>query len=186
MPNFTERAIKESFIKLLNEKPLSQISVRLIVEDCGINRNSFYYHYQDIPTLLEEIVKDDVDALIRNYPTIDSLDACISAVFDFIMANKNAVWHIYHSVNRDIYEKSLMKICDYVVKTYLDTAFGSDRISQADRETVVRFFKCEIFGLSFEWIMNGMKEDVIQQVTRITNVCRGLSDDLIRRIQETT
>ena len=56
MADFTERAIKASFLKLLNEQPLNKISVRMIVEDCGINRNSFYYHYQDIPTLLETIV----------------------------------------------------------------------------------------------------------------------------------
>ena len=49
MPNFTKQAIKDSFLRLLNQQPLSKISVRSIVEDCGINRNSFYYHYQDIP-----------------------------------------------------------------------------------------------------------------------------------------
>ena len=47
MANFTQKAIKESFIKLLNEKPISKISVKDIVEDCGINRNSFYYHYAE-------------------------------------------------------------------------------------------------------------------------------------------
>ena len=57
MANFTKQAIKTSFIKLLNEQPLNKISVRSIVEDCGINRNSFYYHYRDIPDLIEEIVK---------------------------------------------------------------------------------------------------------------------------------
>ena len=57
MSNLTERAIKEAFIKLLGEKPLAQISVRMIVEECGINRNSFYYHFQDIPTLLGEIIR---------------------------------------------------------------------------------------------------------------------------------
>ena len=57
MPNFTEKAIKVSFMKLLNAQPLNQISVRDIVEECGINRNSFYYHYQDIPALIEEIVE---------------------------------------------------------------------------------------------------------------------------------
>lgn len=46
MPNFTKKEIKRSFIKLLNEQPLNQISVRDIVEDCGINRNSFYYHFR--------------------------------------------------------------------------------------------------------------------------------------------
>ena len=43
MANFTEKAIKESFAKLLNERPLDKITVKDIVEDCGINRNSFYY-----------------------------------------------------------------------------------------------------------------------------------------------
>lgn len=42
MSKFTRDAIKNSFIKLLNERPLSQIKVKDIVEDCGINRNTFY------------------------------------------------------------------------------------------------------------------------------------------------
>ena len=54
MPNFTRRAIKESFLKLLNQRPLNQITVKDIVEDCGINRNSFYYHFSDLPALVEE------------------------------------------------------------------------------------------------------------------------------------
>ena len=33
MPNFTKIAIKASFMKLLNEKPLNKISVKNIVED---------------------------------------------------------------------------------------------------------------------------------------------------------
>ena len=50
-PN-TRKAIKESFMLLLNQKPLSKITVKEIVANCGINRNSFYYHFSDIPTLL--------------------------------------------------------------------------------------------------------------------------------------
>ena len=58
MPPFAKREIKNSFIKLLTERPISQITVKDIVEDCGVNRNSFYYHFQDIPSLLEEIIVD--------------------------------------------------------------------------------------------------------------------------------
>jgi len=39
--DFTKKAIKDTFIELLNERPLSQITVKDIVEKCGINRNSF-------------------------------------------------------------------------------------------------------------------------------------------------
>ena len=43
MANFTKKAIRDSLVKLLNEKPLSKITVRDIVDDCGVNRNTFYY-----------------------------------------------------------------------------------------------------------------------------------------------
>ena len=51
MPPFAKREIKNSFIKLLTERPISQITVKDIVEDCGVNRNSFYYHFQ--PSLVQ-------------------------------------------------------------------------------------------------------------------------------------
>lgn len=51
LPNFTRDAIIRSFLGLLNEKPVNHITVKDIVEDCGINRNSFYYHFQDLPAL---------------------------------------------------------------------------------------------------------------------------------------
>ena len=76
MANFTRRAIKETFLKLLNQRPLNQITVKDIVEDCGINRNSFYYHFEDLPALVEEIVDEQVLALIKNHPTISSVEEC--------------------------------------------------------------------------------------------------------------
>ena len=63
MANFTEKAIKEAFVELLGEKPLSRITVKDIVERCGINRNSFYYHFRDIPSLIEEIVTEEAEEL---------------------------------------------------------------------------------------------------------------------------
>ena len=51
MVQLTKKAIVNSFIKLLNKKPLDKITVKDIVEDCGINRNTFYYHFADIKEL---------------------------------------------------------------------------------------------------------------------------------------
>lgn len=55
MPSFTKKAIVESFLRLAGKKPLDKITVRDIVDDCGINRNTFYYYFQDIYAVLEEI-----------------------------------------------------------------------------------------------------------------------------------
>ena len=70
MANFTKQAIKAAFLELLDEKPLNKISVRDIVERCGINRNSFYYHFQDIPSLLGEIIVERTNELMAQYPTV--------------------------------------------------------------------------------------------------------------------
>ena len=183
MPNFTKKAIRASFIRLLGQMPLSQISVRRICEDCGVNRNSFYYHYHDIPALIEEIVRENTERVIEKYPTVNSLDDCLSDVFCFLIAHKKEIYHIYNSVNREIYDRYLMQLSDYILRSYLTVAFSGVEIPEKDRETVIRFFKCEIFGLSFDWIMNGMWEDAVKDIFRITGVCRGLSDDLIARIR---
>ena len=66
MPNFTKKAIKETFVALLDERPLNRITVKDIVEACGINRNSFYYHFEDLPALLEEIIAERVQDDIIN------------------------------------------------------------------------------------------------------------------------
>ena len=63
MPSFTRRAIMESFLKLLDARPLNKITIKDIVEECGINRNTFYYHFQDIPDLIEAIAKEESDLI---------------------------------------------------------------------------------------------------------------------------
>lgn len=185
MPNFTQRAIKDAFWKLLGEQPLSQISVRDIVEECGINRNSFYYHFRDIPSLIEEIVMDAANALIQKYPSISSINEAVEAAFRFTLENKRAVMHICSSVNRNIYEQYLMRICKYVVETYFNTVFSEVKISDRDKETIILFIKCEVFGLLIDWINTGMPENAIINLKHMLSLFNGLTEELIARCEKT-
>lgn len=69
MPSFTRKAIMEAFLKILDEKPLGKITIRDIVDECGINRNTFYYHFADIPELLETIIRRRPTTLFPAIPT---------------------------------------------------------------------------------------------------------------------
>ena len=66
--------------------------------------------------------------------------------FRYALHNRSAVMHIYHSVNRDLFEESTMRLCDYAVTTYIDTAFPQHQLPEADRRAVIRFIKCQLFG----------------------------------------
>ncbi len=90
MATFTKQAIKSTFLKLLREKPLNQISVKTIVENCGINRKSFYYYYQDLPDLIDEIVSEQVDLLVSNYPKFSSTEECLEVAPAVSSGQQNA------------------------------------------------------------------------------------------------
>lgn len=182
MPNFTENAIKDSFVKLLNEKPINQITVKDIVEDCGINRNSFYYHFADIPTLVEEIVKSDVSKVISEYPSVDSIETCLTASVDFARKNKKAVMHIYNSVNRALFEQYLWKVSEYVVNLYVDTVVVDKMLEEKDRMLLINLLKCECFGIVIEWMENGMPDEIYDNIHRLCEMRKGLFEEIVKRL----
>lgn len=181
MANFTKKAIRDSFVKLLNQRPISQITVRDIAEDCGVNRNTFYYYYQDLPQLMESIVSEDAQRIIREHPTIDSLDECINAALEFALTNRRAVLHIYNSVNRDIYEQYQWRVCTYVATAYLNSVLGQRKLSQEDYATIVEDMRCVSFGIVLGWLENGMDQATLQRLRRILVLKHG---DLERLIQQ--
>lgn len=181
MVNRTKDAIKQTFLELLNEKPLNQITVKMIVEQCGINRNSFYYHYQDLPAVIEETVREEADRIMREYPSIESIDIALQAAVDFAAKNRRAILHIYNSVNRDIFERYLWQVCEYVVSNYGHTAFRDLKIAAQDRDLIGRFYVCECFGVVLDWLDHRMEPDVHAQVTRICTLQRGMIEEMARR-----
>ena len=162
MPPFAKREIKNSFIKLLTERPISQITVKDIVEDCGVNRNSFYYHFQDIPSLLEEIIVEMTAKVIENLPEESTFEEKVTAALQEINLNKRMIYHIYGSSNREFYEKQLMKICEHVTRTYIRSREYSERVDSKDLEFVISYLKCELFGQLIDWLNHDMSYDIVE------------------------
>ncbi len=181
MADFTKKAIRSAFIKILNEKPLKQISVRDIVDECGINRNTFYYHFQDIPQLLESIVREDAERIITENPKIGSIEECIDAIVSFSLKNRRAVLHIFRSVNRDIFEQYQWRVCEYAVTTFIDGIEESKALSPEDREAIITYVKCVCFGLVMNWLENGLQEDVRSFMHRMCQLKQGELVEMIRR-----
>ena len=184
MADFTKRAIKASFLKLLDERPLSRITVKEIAADCGINRNTFYYHYEDIPALLMEIIKDNMDEILREYPAFDSFEQCVEAAIRTAINNRRVVMHIYNSINRNLYEQFIWELSKYAVGHYIDTAFPDRKISHDDREMIIRYYKCECFGIVTDWLESGMNEDAVRYFRRIFELKKDQAEELIRRCEE--
>ncbi|MEA5152220.1 MAG: TetR/AcrR family transcriptional regulator C-terminal domain-containing protein [Oscillospiraceae bacterium] len=184
MANFTEKAIRAAFMQLLNDRPLSKITVKDISDSCGINRNSFYYHYQDIPSLIQQILSDEIDRIISEYSSVDSLAECMSAAIGFAAENKRAIYHIYNSVNRDMFEQYLWRVCEYTVKAYVGTAFAELRLDEAEREALIQYHIYETFGITSGWLHDGMREDMQPFIEKLGKVKKRLAGEMVAELSE--
>ena len=167
MADFTRKAIKETFLSLLEKYPLSEITIKRIVEECKINRNTFYYHYQDLPDLIDEMIKEETERIISKYPTVSTIVECFDAITEFASNKERAIMHIYRSVNREVFERHLMNVCEYFVEKYIDTALKDADIKAIDRKTIISYYKCVCFGLVLEWLNLGMTEEYSKDIRRL-------------------
>ena len=184
MSAFTQKAIREAFLKLLHEKPLSKITIRSIAETCGINRNTFYYYYQDLPQLVEAIISEDAEQIIQAHPSVESIEACLDAAIGFAQAHRQAVLHIYRSVNLDIYEHYQWRICDHVVSSYIDRLLTGRNVSEPDRQLITDYASCLCFGMILGWLEHGMQDDVRARFHRLCALKQGEVERMIAKCEE--
>ena len=185
MPNFTKRAIIDSFVKLLNERPLSKITVKDIVEDCGINRNSFYYHFQDIPDLLNEVTIEQTNK-ICTFSEGETLAEGIETMLKYVVENKRAIYHIWSSVNKASYELQLMKMCEYITRRYVTFFQYEAAICPEDEELIICFMKCSLFGQLTDWLCQKMSYDIVARSRRLCRIFEGCLDVAVQNSIQTS
>lgn len=168
--NHTKSDIIHAFWDLLDERPYNKITVKDIVERCQVNRNTFYYHFHDIPELLEETIKSDVDSILQTYSKFGSPADCLVPLVEHSLKRKKAILHIYRSVKRDIFQSQLERMILYTVMEYVDTFTIDLPFSQEDKELLIRFYKCTFLGISLDWIGSGMDYDLLKSVARVAEL----------------
>lgn len=184
MAGYAKKAIRDSFIRLLDEKPLSQITIRDIVDDCGVNRNTFYYYFQDLPQLVETIVDEAADRMIREHSAIESIEDCLNAIIGFALENRKAVLHMYQSINRGIFEQYQWRVCEHAVTTYVDGVLTGRTVPEQDRKLVIDYLKCVCFGVVIGWLERGMQDDIQSRFHRICELKQGDLERMITRCEK--
>ncbi len=158
MSNFTKKAIVETFIDLLNEKPLKKISVTEIVNRCGITRNTFYYHFKDIYDLLE-VAMEESNTFKESNCINSTHHERVLAFTSYIMKNKRAVYHIYNSMNRAHFIKYFTSLSEDFVRQYVVKQAEGLPVTEEDIDLTTAFLKHAFVGLFMEWLNEGLKSD---------------------------
>lgn len=173
MRNSTSDAIKEAFMRLLNKKPFDKITVKEIVEECGINRNTFYYHYEDIYALLQSVLDDEVENAMKTVKGFTNWENGFLKAAEFALKNKQAIYHVYRSVERDVLEKYLYSVAEIVMRSAIEQQTEDLHPSETDLELMVTFYKYALAGLVIEWLSHGMKDSPEKSILRLGELLNG-------------
>lgn len=184
MSSFTRKAIMRSCVRLLEERPVDKITVKDIVEDCGINRNTFYYHFADLPSLINAIMQEEVERIIREKYDGNSLWECLESAIRVALNHRRAVLHLYQSANRVMLEQHLFMICQSVVTRYVDRvcqSLGDAPVSKDDKRIVIQAYTCESVGQIMHWMNGGMKDDFEKDMIRLCRLREGVTRQMLLR-----
>ena len=153
----TQKMFKSAFLQLLTTKPIQEITVKELCDEAGVNRGTFYSHYQDIYELLEQIEEEmflQLQEIFISYTNSPhSADSFYHGLLEVFKQNyEMCIMLLGKNSDRNFVNKLL----DYGKAIFLNTV--EDKTS--DMSKVERFYDFVSGGcLSVlqRWIVSGMK-----------------------------
>ena len=186
MPNRTKEMLAESLMKLLARRTLDKITIQDIVDDCGYNRQTFYYHFHDIYDLIDWIFAAQTQELIEKCRACGSLDVGVEAVIAYMQENRRLILNILRSVNGEKLLDNLYRSAQSIVLSALENHPGVQELSAEYRELVAEAFKYALAGLLIDWMRAGIPEDRVNKVRTMKAVYIGALEyalDTVRGLQ---
>lgn len=173
MSQITKIALANSLKKFLTHNTLDKITVKDIVEDCGVNRQTFYYHFQDIYDLVEWIFITEGMKALDGKNTSDSWQEGFLQVFYYVQENKPLVVNTFHSIGRDHLERFLYnEVYKMLIDVVNEQAEGL-KVSEESKTFIADFYKYAFVGIMMEWIRTGMKEDPKEITNNVSKLITG-------------
>ena len=169
----TKFAIAFAFKELLLEKSIDKITINDITEKCGINRQTFYYHFHDIYELIEWICETDADHVLKQNKTYDTWQEGFLAIFYLLKKDEPFVVNIYHNAPRGYIYRYLYKVTYQLIYDVLEEKAAGMVVREKDKTFIADFYKYGFVGLVLEWIDKGMKEAPKQIIERLNALIQG-------------
>lgn len=164
--DYTKKMIMENLINLLNRMPLNKITVGKLAEECGINRNTIYYHFKDLNQIIDTIFEIRLKRVLNESDNISWEDSFIEEM-QFAIDNKTAIFHIYNSISRKTLSDYLYNKSGQIMRTYVENVDKEIHAKKDDKEIVIKFFQSAITDLIIRWLNSGMDEDIEENIKRI-------------------
>lgn len=170
----TKKRLRQTFARLMSEKPIQNITVAELCARAEINRSTFYAHYSDIYDLqqkLEQEIYGEFQATLAqvdlaNSSSQDNVPLFMVTMFGFLKRNADmcAVFLGPHSDR-----KFVMNLLDIAKETTIEQYGRAYKKASAHQlELFYTFIAYGCIGLLEYWMKSGFSESV-EEMARLSN-----------------
>lgn len=184
MSEITKKALATSLKKLLSKKELSKITISNITDDCGVNRQTFYYHFKDVYDLLEWIYLNEVIQSLDGKDTYDTWQHGFLSIFEYILNNKDFVKNTYNSISREFFLRFIYNQTTELLMNIIEAKSKNLEVKKEDKKFIANFYKYGFVGIVQDWIENGMKENPNNIIKKLDSIIDGNFESALENLDK--
>lgn len=148
----TKMLLANTLKDLLEKKSFSKVTVTEIITLSKVNRNTFYYHFEDIYDLLRWLLEQEAINIVKDYDSKDEIDMAINFTLSYIEKNRSFLKNILFSVGekdlRRFFSKDFREIIGNFIK--IDEQELGIKIDDQYRNVLTMYLTEAIAGLLIE------------------------------------
>jgi len=169
MSKFTQKAIRETFLSMLEEKSIDNILIKDIILETGINRNTFYYYYKDIYSLIDDIFAQELiefNSQAKDNATFYEEYLRAAKLF---LTKRHSILNIYQSKSRELVKRYLNEVVNNFVSRFVRLEAEGFHLSENQIEYIIKFYSYSIMGNTLNWIEDGLpkyRDSIILMISR--------------------
>ncbi len=153
--------IAEAFLKLLETQPVDSISIKRIIEKCGVSRQTFYYHYDDIFSVIEFLFSGMIERAKTECIKKDNSLETVRTILKMIDDNRFFIKKLVQSkMINDFQLFASIKIADLFNEVWVNHTEKSRNLSHEDASFIFQFLSYGLMGYTIRPIMADKPLDI--------------------------
>lgn len=178
--SITKRALADSMKELMNEKPLSKINIKDIVEGCNMNRKSFYYHFKDKYDLVNWIYYTEFVTSFEDNK-FNSDWSIIESICDFFYKNRAFYCNALEVKGQNSFYDYFGEVLSPIMAIEFENIFKDD---DDDKEFYITFFTDAMRTSITRWLLEGTKIPPKEFVKLMKNAATGVAVKMSKEMED--
>lgn len=143
----TETMLADALKRLMKTKPFAKISVRELTEECGVNRKTFYYHFENMEALLRWSMEHDAFNAFPGIEACTDPEELVGFVIQYADEHRRLLFTAFDAMGGELMRQRLFNAFHRVIRLQIEKleAARGRAFPEEQREFVLDFYS-EAFG----------------------------------------